>query len=83
MLDYSNWNKYPFTVDGVDFVSYVNPNGNMATRVASIPVQIFNEMNIGAIRDLIGQVKTLTRQEILDELEVLNLGYENAYVGLA
>ena len=83
MSDYLNWDKYPFTVDGVNFVSYVNPNGDIAPRLARVPRFVLDQMNIGCIRELIGQVKTMTRQEILDELEAINLGYENAYMGLA
>ena len=82
MLDYSNWDKYPFTVDGVNFVSYINPNGDIAPRVASVPRFVLDQMNINCVREIIGQVNNMSRDEILAELEVVNSGYGNAYIGL-
>ena len=82
MSDYLNWDKYPFTVDGVNFVSYINPNGDIAPRVASVPRFVLDEMNIACVREIIGQVNNMSRDEILAELEAVNAGYENAYIGL-
>ena len=44
---------------------------------------IFEQMNVEAIREMIGNVKTMTRDEILQKLEIANEGFEQAYVALA
>jgi len=56
MIDTTNWVKYPFSVDGVDFISMLDPQGSMYQRVQTVPTAIFNSMNEGAIRELIGKV---------------------------
>lgn len=83
MSEYKNWNKYPFTVKGVNFISYVNPNGSFADRIAKLPIERLNEMNTGAILGFVGQVDTMTRSQILNKLDIANEGYQNAYLALA
>ena len=83
MIDKSNWKSYPFTVDGVDFVSLINPEGSMYKSIQKVPAQVFNQMNESAIRELIGKVSLLSRSEIQDELDRVNEGYGQAYLALA
>ena len=83
MSQFANWKSYPFTVDGVDFVSLIDPNGDMYKKIQLVPAQIFSDMNAGAIRELIGKVSLLSRSEIQDELDKVNLGYSQAYLALA
>ena len=83
MIDKSNWKSYPFTVDGVDFVSLINPEGSMYKSIQKVPAQVFNQMNESAIRELIGKVSLLSRSEIQDELDRVNEGYSSAYLALA
>ena len=78
-----NWKSYPFTVDGVDFVSLINPNSEMYKRIQFVPTAIFQDMNVGAIRSMIGNVSTITRSEIQTELDRVNEGYSQAYLALA
>ena len=83
MSQFANWKSYPFTVDGVEFVSLLDPNGSMYQQVSRIPASLFNAMNEGAIREIIGSVSNLTKSEIQAELDKVNLGYSQAYLALA
>lgn len=83
MSQFANWKQYPFTVDGVEFVSLINPEGNMYEKVKRVPTNIFNMMNEGAIRELIGKVSLMSKPEIQEKLDEVNAGYSEAYISLA
>jgi hypothetical protein len=83
MIDKSNWVSYPFTADGVEFVSIVNPKSSIYPQISKLPPAIFSQMNEEAIRSLIGKVSLLSRSEIQDELDRVNQGYGQAYLALA
>ena len=83
MIDKSNWKSYPFSVDGVEFLSLIDPNGSMYSQIQRVPAQVFSQMNEGAIREIIGSVSNLTKSEIQAELDKVNLGYSQAYLALA
>jgi hypothetical protein len=78
-----NWVKFPFTVDGVEFVSLVDPTGNMYQQIKRIPAEVFTSMNSDAIRELIGKVSLMSKSEIQAELDRVNDGYQQAYLALA
>lgn len=78
-----NWMSYPFTVDGVDFVSLINPNSDMYKRIKFVPTDVFQDMNKGAIRSMIGNVSTMSKSEIQENLDRANEGYSQAYLALA
>ena len=77
------WESYPFTVDGVGFLSLINPNGSMYQTIQKLPAGLFTTMNEGAIRSLIGDVTKLTKHEIQVELDRANKGYSEAFLALA
>ena len=79
----NEWDSYPFTVDGVNFYSKIRKGSEMAMRLLFVPEDVFVQMNIGAIRDCVGSVATMTRSEILAELERVNHGGQNAILELA
>ena len=83
MSQFANWKSYPFTVDGVEFVSLLDPNGSMYQQVSRIPASVFTAMNEGAIREIIGSVSTMHKSEIQAELDRVNDGYSQAYIALA
>jgi len=83
MIDKSNWESFPFSVDGVEFVSLLDPNGSMYQQVSRIPASLFSTMNEGAIRELIGKVSLMSKSEIQVELDRVNNGYSEAYIALA
>ena len=83
MSQFANWKSYPFIVDGVEFVSLINPEGSMYKQIQLVPADIFTSMNAQAIRELIGKVSTMSKSEIQDELDKINDGYSEAYLALA
>ena len=83
MSQFANWKSYPFTVDGVEFVSLIDPNGSMYSQIQRVPTEVFSQMNQEAIREIIGNVSNLTKSELQAELDVVNLGYSQALLALA
>ena len=83
MSQFANWKSYPFTVDGIDFVSLIDPNGSMYKTIKNMPPAIFASMNQGAIREMIGKVSLMSKSEIQTELDRVNDGYQQAYLALA
>ena len=83
MSKFANWKSYPFTVDGVEFLSLINPEGSMYKKITKLPEGVFVAMNEGAIRQMIGSVSTMSKSEIQDELDVVNNGATQAILALA
>jgi hypothetical protein len=83
MKDMTRWALFPFTVDGVEFVSKLDIEGSMYQQVKKLSPAIFNSMNEGAIRELIGKVSLMSRDEIQEELDRVNEGFSQAYLELA
>ena len=83
MIDRTNWAKFPFSVDGVDFNSEIDQNGNMYKTISKLPEGIFSQMNIGATRSMVGNASLFSRSELQDELDRVNEGYHEAYISLA
>ena len=83
MSQFANWKSYPFTVDGVEFVSLIDPNGSMYKTIQNVPASVFTLMNEGAIREMIGKVSLMSKSEIQTELDRVNDGYSQAYLALA
>ena len=83
MSNFANWKSFPFTVDGVEFVSLIDPNGSFYPQIVKMPTVMLNMMNEGAIRNLIGSVSKMSKSEIQSELDKVNEGYSQAYLALA
>ena len=81
-LNTNDWAQFPFEVDGVQFVSKIDTNGDIYPRVLMVPEFIFNQMNIGAVRECIGSLVNMTRSEIIAELERVNEGATQALIEL-
>ena len=74
------WATYPFSVDGVDFISAIDKKGSMYRQIKKLPASVFNAMNIGAVREAIGSVKTMTKEELVEELYRVNEGATQALI---
>ena len=83
MSNFANWKSYPFTVDGVEFVSLIDPNGSFYPQIEKMPLAMLNNLNEGAIRSIIGSVTTMSKSEIQENLDRANEGYSQAYLALA
>ena len=79
----NDWDSIPFTVDGVGFVSKIRKDSEMALRIKFVPQNVFVQMNEGAIRDCIGNVSQMSRDEIISELYRVNEGGSQAILELA
>jgi len=73
---------YPFTAQGVKFISRVYQNSPLATRIASLPSEIFAQLNIDAVTEIIGDASLLTYTELKSELERVNEGGSTAFIML-
>ena len=82
MSQFANWKSYPFTVDGVEFVSLIDPNGSFYPQIVTMPTAILNSFNEGAIRSMVGSVSTMSKSEIQENLDRANDGYSQAYLAL-
>lgn len=83
MLDTTNWAKYPFTVEGVEFVSMLDPQGSFYSQVERLPAGLFANENVRMVAELIGNPAKFTRDELEAELARVNLGASQALVALA
>ena len=73
---------YPFTANGVNFISRVYSHSDMAEKIASLPAGVFAKVNEEAVRELIGDPSKLSLPELLNELSHLNNGGSHAFIML-
>ena len=76
----ATYTDYPFTSNGVNFISRINNDSPFASRLASLPRQIVDEMNIDAVTQMIGDVSLLTIEEVEDELNRVNEVGTHAFI---
>jgi hypothetical protein len=76
----TDYKDYPFTVNGVKFISRINANSPFAGRLAMLPPEVVIGMNIDAVTELIGDASQFTRDELLTELENINDGGTHAFI---
>lgn len=82
-VDTTNWVKYPFTVDGINFVSLIDPKGTFYSQLEALPSEVRNMFNEQAIREFIGSPANYSLEELQGELDEINLGYSQALLALA
>ena len=83
LLDTTNWVDYPFTVNGINFVSKLDPSGSFYPKVESMPAGVFSAMNTSAVIEIIGNPAELSNDELVSELERINAGASQALICLA
>ena len=76
----TDYKDYPFTVNGVKFISRINANAPFAGTLAKMPAQVVADLNIQAVTELVGDASLLTRDELLAELEHINDGGTHAFI---
>jgi len=82
-IDTTNWVKYPFTLDGIDFVSLIDPQGTFYPQLEAMPAEVRNNFNKQALREFIGSPANYSLEELQGELDEINLGYSQAFLALA
>ena len=76
----ATYTDYPFTANGVNFISRIYTHSDMAKTIASLPEGVFARLNQDAVRDIIGDPSLLTTAELLAELERINDGGSHAFI---
>lgn len=82
-LDTTNWARFSVSVDGVDFVSLIDPKGSFYPQIVSMPNNVLQLFHADMVHDVIGEPAKMTRQELQDELDIINLGATQAILALA
>lgn len=76
----TNYTDYPFTSNGVNFISRIDANSPFAGALAKLPTQVVTDMNIQAVQEMIGDASKFTTAELLEELERVNDGGTHAFI---
>ena len=76
----STYKDFPFTAYGVKFISRIDTGSALYPRINSLPDGLFNQMNIEAITNLVGNASLLTRDELVNELARANEGGSYAFL---
>jgi hypothetical protein len=76
----ATYTDYPFTTQGVKFISRVYNNSPMANQIAMLPEGVFTQLNLDAMTQLIGDASLLTHTELVKELEKINAGASTAFI---
>ena len=74
------YTDFPFTANGVNFVSRIYSDSPFLSRIANLPAGTFAQLNIDAVTEIIGDASLLTRDELLAELEKVNEGGTHAFI---
>ena len=83
MLNTDNWYEIPFSVEGVNFVSKIDPQGSFYPMIKRLPAGIFEAQHKEMVAELIGNPALMTREELQNELDNVNLGASQALLALA
>jgi hypothetical protein len=76
----TTYTDFPFTVNGVNFLSRVYSNSEFMGMIKNLPMGIFEQMNRECVASIIGDPSSLTREELLAELERVNEGGTHAFI---
>ena len=76
----ATYTDYPFTSNGLNFISRISDTSPFVGMLKNIPAKDFAQMNIEAVTDLIGDVSLLTTAELLAELERVNEGATHSWI---
>ena len=74
------YTDYPFTANGINFISRIYTHSDMARTISNLPAEVFAQLNQEAVRDIIGDPSLLTTAELLEELERINEGASHALI---
>jgi hypothetical protein len=83
MLNTDNWAQFPFSVNGVNFVSKLDTNGSFYPQISRMPAELVEMINRDAITELVGDPTKMTTEELQAELDAVNLGATQAILALA
>ncbi len=76
----TTYTDFPFTVNGVNFISRVYSHSEFLSRINALPAGVFEQLNQDAVRDIIGDPSLLSTADLLDELARVNDGGSHAFI---
>lgn len=76
----TNYTDYPFTSNGVNFISRISDTSPFVGMLKNVPTEDFISMNQQAVLEMIGDVSLLSRAELLAELERINEGATHSLI---
>ena len=76
----NTYTDYPFTANGVNFVSRIFDHSPFVSTISKLPAGEFASLNIQAITEIIGDASLLTTAELLEELERVNEGSSHSWI---
>ena len=76
----TTYTDYPFTSNGVNFISRIYSESPFLPTVQRIGAEKFAELNIMAVQELLGDASLMTKAEILAKLETLNENGTHAFI---
>lgn len=76
----ATYTDFPFTVEGVNFISRVYSNSTFLQTILNLPDGIFSKMNQQAVEEIIGNPSLLNSEELLNELDRVNEGGTHAFI---
>jgi hypothetical protein len=78
----TTYTDFPFTVNGVNFISRIYSHSEFLNKINSLPAGVFAQVNQDAIRDIIGDPSLLSTDELMAELDRVNEGGSHAFIML-
>jgi hypothetical protein len=76
----TTYTDFPFTVNGVNFISRVYSHSELLSRILSLPEGVFAQLNQEAVSEIVGDPSLLTIAELQDELNRVNEGGSHAFI---
>jgi hypothetical protein len=76
----NTYTDFPFSVNGINFISRVYSHSEFLSRIQSLPEGVFAQLNSEAVTEIIGDPSLLSTAELLDELARVNEGGSHAFI---
>lgn len=81
-MNTNNWQEYKLEINGVKFISKVDPKGSFYPQIEKLPEGILNQWHSQMVNELIGDVSTMPREAIQERLDEINAGATQALLCL-
>ena len=81
-MNTNNWQEYQLEVNGVKFISKIDPKGDFYPRIQKLDEGMLNNLHSQMINQLIGDVSTMPREAIQERLDEINAGATQALLCL-
>ena len=76
----ATYTDFPFTVNGVNFISRVYSHSEILSQIQSLPEGVFAQLNQEAVSEIIGDPSLFSTPELLQELSRVNAGGSHAFI---